>query len=168
MNVCRLFSFSLTKIFFHITVNFNKLGCKILSVHHLNALQNFIHTESWVFKTSIISQPYYVSFTDNLSVPQTMDYSVNQSFAKLVSSTDNSSNCTALLCHCIALHCPEIPCTELHHIGTLFEKAEEVSCWMLCLGRSQGQNPRGRRPHGFWSQDLPRHNIHHDTSKAFS
>ena len=39
---------------------------------------------------------------------------------------------------------------------------------MLCLGRSQGQNPRGRRPRGFWPRDLPRHNIHHDTSKAFS
>ena len=39
----------------------------------------------------VISQHNYVSFTDNLSVPQTMDYSVNQGFAKLVSSTDNSS-----------------------------------------------------------------------------
>ena len=39
---------------------------------------------------------------------------------------------------------------------------------MECLGRSQGQNPRGRRPQGFLQQDLPRHNIHHDTSKAFS
>ena len=54
------------------------------------------------------------------------------------------------------------------YTGTLFEKAEEVSWWMLCLGRSQGQNPRGRRPQGFWPRDLPRHNIHHDTSKAFS
>ena len=55
-----------------------------------------IYTISFVkkveFKRSIISQPYYVSFTDNLSVPQTMDYSVNQGFAKLVSSTDNSSS----------------------------------------------------------------------------
>ena len=38
---------------------------------------------------------------------------------------------------------------------------------MLCLGRSQGQNPRGRRPRRFWPQDLLRHNIHHDTSKVF-
>ena len=29
-------------------------------------------------------------------------------------------------------------------------------------------NPRGRRPRGFWPQDLARHNIHHDISKAFS
>ena len=28
-----------------------------------------------------------------------------------------------------------------------------------------GQNPSGRR---FWPRDLPRHNINHDTSKAFS
>ena len=93
MNVWWLFSVTLTQIFFlHIIVNFNKLRCKILSVPHFNALQHFIHTESWIFKRSIISQPYYVSFTDNLSVPQTMDYSVNQGFAKLVSSTDNSSS----------------------------------------------------------------------------
>ena len=39
---------------------------------------------------------------------------------------------------------------------------------MLCLGRSQGQNPRGRRPRGFGPRDLPRHNIHHGTSKVFS
>ena len=39
---------------------------------------------------------------------------------------------------------------------------------MLCLGRSRGQNPRGLRPLGFWPWDLPRHNIHHDTSSAFS
>ena len=39
---------------------------------------------------------------------------------------------------------------------------------MECLGRSQGQNPRGRRPRGSWPRDLPRHNINHDTSKAFS
>ena len=39
---------------------------------------------------------------------------------------------------------------------------------MLCLGRSRSQNPRGLRPLGFWPWDLPRHNIHHDTSKAFS
>ena len=38
---------------------------------------------------------------------------------------------------------------------------------MECLGRSQGQNPRGRRPQGFWPWDLPRHSIHHDTPKAF-
>ena len=39
---------------------------------------------------------------------------------------------------------------------------------MLCLGRSRGQNPRGLRPLGFWPWDLPRHNIHHGTSSAFS
>ena len=39
---------------------------------------------------------------------------------------------------------------------------------MLCLGRSRGQKPRGLRPLGFWPWDLPRHNIHHDTSSAFS
>ena len=39
---------------------------------------------------------------------------------------------------------------------------------MLCLGRSLGQNPRGRRPQGFWPRDLLRHNIHHDISKVFS
>ena len=54
------------------------------------------------------------------------------------------------------------------NIRTLFEKAEEVSWWMLCVGRSQGQNQRGRRPQGFWPRDLLRHNIHHDTSKVFS
>ena len=37
-----------------------------------------------------------------------------------------------------------------------------------CQGRFQGQNPRGRRPQGFWPRDLPRHNIHHDTSKVFT
>ena len=103
MNVWQLFSFTLTQIFLHIIVNFKKLGCKILSVHHFNALQHFIHTESWVLKRSIISQPYYVSFTDNLSVPQTMDYSVNQGFAKLVSSTDNSSIIYSWQWHCFIL-----------------------------------------------------------------
>ena len=39
---------------------------------------------------------------------------------------------------------------------------------MLCLGRSRGKNPRGLRPLGFWPWDLPRHNIHHGTSKVFS
>ena len=39
---------------------------------------------------------------------------------------------------------------------------------MLCLGRSRGQNPWGLRPLRFWPWDLPRHNIHHDTSSAFS
>ena len=34
--------------------------------------------------------------------------------------------------------------------------------------RYHGQNPRGLRPLGFWPWDLPRHNIHHDTSSAFS
>ena len=53
-------------------------------------------------------------------------------------------------------------------IMTLYEKALEVSWWMLCLGRSRGQNPRGLRPLGFWPCNLPRHNIHHDTSSAFS
>jgi hypothetical protein len=31
-----------------------------------------------------------------------------------------------------------------------------------------GPNLRGRRPRGFWPLDLPRHIIHHDTSKALS
>ena len=39
---------------------------------------------------------------------------------------------------------------------------------MLCIGRSRGQNPPGLRPLGFWPWDLPTHNIHHDTSSAFS
>ena len=39
---------------------------------------------------------------------------------------------------------------------------------MLCLGRSRGPNPWGLRPLWFWPWDLPRHNIHHDTSSAFS
>ena len=39
---------------------------------------------------------------------------------------------------------------------------------MFCLGRSRGQNPQCLRPLGFWPWDLPRHNIHHDTSSAFS
>ena len=52
---------------------------------------------------------------------------------------------------------------------TFYEKKTlEVSWWMLCLGRSRGQNPWGLRPLGFWPWDLPRHNIHHDTSSAFS
>ena len=38
--------------------------------------------------------------------------------------------------------------------GTLFEKDKEVSWWMLCLRRSQGQNPRGRRPQGFWLRGI--------------
>ena len=37
----------------------------------------------------LISKHSCVSFTDNSSVPQTMDDSVNQGFAKHVSSTDN-------------------------------------------------------------------------------
>ena len=40
---------------------------------------------------SLKCQSDFVRFTDNLSVPQTMDYSVNPGFTKLVSSTDNSS-----------------------------------------------------------------------------
>ena len=60
------------------------------------------------------------------------------------------------------------PPSRMCNIGTVFEKAEEVSWWMLCLGKSQGQKPRGRRPQGFWPRDLPRHNIQHDTSKVFS
>ena len=51
---------------------------------------------------------------------------------------------------------------------TLYEKALEVSWWMLCLGRYRGQNPWGLPPLGAWPWDLPRHNIHHDTSSAFS
>ena len=50
---------------------------------------------------------------------------------------------------------------------TFYEKTLEVSWWMLCLGRSRSQNPRGLRPLGFWPWDLPRHNIHHGTSSAF-
>ena len=38
---------------------------------------------------------------------------------------------------------------------------------MKSLGKSQGQNPRGRRPEGFWPKDFPRDSIHHDTPKAF-
>ena len=53
-------------------------------------------------------------------------------------------------------------------IMTLYEKALEVSWWMLCLVRSRDQNPWGLRPLGFWPWDLPRHNIHHGTSSAFS
>ena len=51
---------------------------------------------------------------------------------------------------------------------TFYEKTLEGPWWMLCLGRSRGQNPRGLRPRGFWPWDLPRHNIHHGTSSAFS
>ena len=51
---------------------------------------------------------------------------------------------------------------------TFYEKTLEVPWWMLCLGRSRGRNPRGLRPLGFWPWDLPRHNIHHGTSSAFS
>ena len=36
---------------------------------------------------TVIPKHDYVSFTDNVSVPQTMDYSVNPGFAELVSST---------------------------------------------------------------------------------
>ena len=43
-----------------------------------------------VFVRSLLSKHKYVSFTDNVSVPQTLDHSVNPGFAKLVSSTDNS------------------------------------------------------------------------------
>ena len=50
-----------------------------------------IHEECWVFGRSLLSLHNYVSFTDNVSVPQTLDYSVNPGFAKLVSATDNSS-----------------------------------------------------------------------------
>ena len=34
-------------------------------------------------------------------------------------------------------------------------KAEAVGWWMESLGKFQGQNPRGRRPTGFWPQDFP-------------
>ena len=39
-----------------------------------------------------LSYHNFVSFTDNPSVPHTLDYSGNQGFTKLVSSTDNSYN----------------------------------------------------------------------------
>ena len=42
-------------------------------------------------------------------------------------------------------------------------KVEGVSWWLESLGKSQGQNPRGASPEGFW----PRDTIHHDTPKAF-
>ena len=35
-------------------------------------------------------------------------------------------------------------------------------------GGPKAKTTRGRRPQGFWPWDLPRHNVHHDTSKVFS
>ena len=34
--------------------------------------------------------------------------------------------------------------------GTMCGKVEGVGWWMESLGKSQGQNPRGPRPQGFW------------------
>ena len=34
--------------------------------------------------------------------------------------------------------------------------------------KPSGPVPQALRPLGFWPWDLPRHNIHHDTSSAFS
>ena len=59
-------------------------------VHNFIAQQKRIHEEYKVFIRSVLSKHYCVSFTDNVSVPKTLDYSVNPGFAKLVSSTDNS------------------------------------------------------------------------------
>ena len=91
MQVCRPISVTLTKAFFNIIVSLIQLGCPGLLVHHFIAKQKQIHEEYQVFIRSVLSKHYYVSFTDNVSVPQTLDYSVNPGFTKLVSSTDKSS-----------------------------------------------------------------------------
>ena len=52
--------------------------------------------------------------------------------------------------------------------GTLFGKAEGLEWWMEALGKSQGLNPRGRRPHeGFDRRISLRNFIHHLTPKTF-
>ena len=56
---------------------------------------------------------------------------------------------------------------SIQYSVTMCGKAEGVSWWMESLGKSQGKNPRGRRPQGFWPWDFPRDFIHHDTPNAF-
>ena len=92
MQVFRPFSVTLAKAFLNIIVRLIQLLCPGLLVHHFIAQQKRIHEEYEVFIRSILTNHYYVSFTDNVSVPQTLDYSVNPGFAKLVSSTDNFSS----------------------------------------------------------------------------
>ena len=93
VQVCRPLSVTLTKAFLNIIVSLIQLGWPDVLVHHFIAQQKQIHEEYQVCIRSVLSKHYYVSFTDNVSVPQTLDCSVNPGFAKLVSSTDNSSNC---------------------------------------------------------------------------
>ena len=97
MQVIRPISVTLTKAFLNIIVSLIQLGCPGLLVHHFNAQQKQSHEECGVFVRSLLSIHNYVSFTDNVSVPQTLDYSVNPGFAKLVSSTDNSSTSSNIL-----------------------------------------------------------------------
>ena len=78
-----------------------------MDVYHFNAYQKYFHELSWVFVRSVISQSDFVSSTDNLSVPQTLDYNVNPGFEKLISSTDtyhhrhhrHHRHLSPLMCH---------------------------------------------------------------------
>ena len=79
------FFVTLTKAFLNIIVCLIQVGCPGLLVDYFIGQQVRIHEEYQVFLRSVLF------LTDNVSVPQTLDHSVNQGFAKLVSSTSNSS-----------------------------------------------------------------------------
>ena len=90
-NFVDYFLFKWQLFFLNIIVSLIQLGCPGLLVHNFNAQQKLFHENFWVFVRWLLSKDQYVSFTDNVSVPQKLDYSVNPGFAKLISSTDSSS-----------------------------------------------------------------------------
>ena len=73
MQFFRQFSVTLTKAFLNNIASLIQLGCPGLLVHHFIAQQKLIHEEYQVFIRSVLSKHYYVSFTDNVLVPQILD-----------------------------------------------------------------------------------------------
>ena len=91
MNFVRPFSITLIKIFYAYHGQFVLIVMSKFVCLPFQCLPKVFSLIELGFIKPVISQSDFVSSTDNLSVPQTMDYSVNPSFAKLVSSTYNSS-----------------------------------------------------------------------------
>ena len=92
MQVFRPFSVTFAKAFLNIIVRLIQLVCPGLLVHRFIANQRRIHEEYQFFIRSVLSKHYYVSFTDNVSVPPTLYYSVNPGFAKLVVKESTVTN----------------------------------------------------------------------------
>ena len=128
---------------------------------------NQVNVEIWQVLRIQVDSPFkkgWVVFVIFLLPP----YTVNMTLSPSLNANGRQLGSSELvISHCLL--CPVKLSTEFCMITmTFYEKTLEVPWWVLCLGRSRGQNPRGLRPLGFWPWDLPRHNIHHGTSSAFS